>query len=75
MRPELFGRAWHAPSGRALRGGFRLHVIEQGIAYAGSAKRASRLPAAGRGPTTPGAVTGVPPRTPGPPNAGPGKSR
>ncbi|MGW4510213.1 hypothetical protein ACWENO_36815 [Streptomyces sp. NPDC004436] len=41
----------------------------------GAARAARTSQAAGRGPTGPGAVTGVPPRTPGPPKTGPAKSR
>ncbi|MFE3585562.1 hypothetical protein [Streptomyces vinaceus] len=41
----------------------------------GPARTARTSPAVRRGPITPGAVSGVPPRAPGPPKAGPGKSR
>ncbi|MEV6581202.1 hypothetical protein AB0M92_23880 [Streptomyces sp. NPDC051582] len=41
----------------------------------GPARTARTSPPVGRGPTVPGAVTGMPPRAPGPPKPGTGKSR
>ncbi|GLW03963.1 hypothetical protein Slala05_75930 [Streptomyces lavendulae subsp. lavendulae] len=40
-----------------------------------TARTSRTSPAAGRGPITPGAFGGVPPRAPGPPKPGTGKSR
>ncbi|MFE1788053.1 hypothetical protein ACFW7J_06585 [Streptomyces sp. NPDC059525] len=78
-------RLWHeaqqyrAQAKAALEAG---RLLREAAAAAGAppsrtglARAARTSPAAGRGRSAPGAVTGVPPRAPGPPKPGAGKSR